>query len=42
MATLPGVLLYEAYGFRRDEATEVTMPDGVRLACVAMSKPVDR
>jgi len=42
MATLPGVLLYEAYGFRRDEEAEVAMPDGVRLACVAMSKPVER
>ena len=42
MATLPGVLLYEAYGFRRIEETEIAMPDGVPLACVAMSKPIDR
>ena len=42
MATLPGVLLYEAYGFRRVEETEIAMPDGVRLACVAMSKPIVR
>ena len=42
MATLPGVLLYESYGFRRVEETEVTMPDGVTLACVAMAKPVER
>jgi GNAT superfamily N-acetyltransferase len=42
MATLPGVLLYEAYGFRAIEETEITMPDGVRLACVAMSKPIER
>jgi GNAT superfamily N-acetyltransferase len=40
MATLPGLQLYEAYGFDRTEETEITMPDGVRLACVAMSKPV--
>jgi N-acetylglutamate synthase-like GNAT family acetyltransferase len=41
MATLPGVALYEAYGFRRIEETEISMPDGVTLACVAMSKPVE-
>jgi GNAT superfamily N-acetyltransferase len=40
MATLPGVPLYSAYGFRSLEELEITMPDGVPLACVAMDKPV--
>ena len=41
MATLPGVLLYERWGFRRLRDTEITMPDGVTLACVEMDRPVD-
>ncbi|MEX2612367.1 MAG: GNAT family N-acetyltransferase [Gaiellaceae bacterium] len=41
VATLPGVPLYLAYGFRRVEDTEVTMPDGVTIACVSMDKPID-
>ena len=41
MATLPGVLLYQRFGFRIIEHTTVTLPDGVRLACAAMEKPVD-
>jgi len=41
MATLPGVLLYERWGFRRLRDVEITMPDGVRLACVEMDRPVD-
>ena len=41
MATLPGVLLYERWGFRRLGDIEITMPDGVRLACVEMDRPVD-
>lgn len=34
MATLPGVPLYLAYGFRPLEDVEVSLPDGVRIACV--------
>ena len=41
MATLAGVPLYEAYGFRATEETDVVLPDGVRVPCVAMEKPVD-
>ena len=33
-ATLPGVPLYLAYGFERTADVEVTMPDGVTIACV--------
>jgi N-acetylglutamate synthase-like GNAT family acetyltransferase len=40
MSTLAGVPLYEAYGFRRIEETEITLPDGVRVPAVAMDKPV--
>jgi GNAT superfamily N-acetyltransferase len=40
MATLPGVPLYAAYGFRSLEEVEVTLPDGVRIACVTMEKPI--
>jgi mannose-6-phosphate isomerase-like protein (cupin superfamily)/GNAT superfamily N-acetyltransferase len=42
MATLPGVPLYSAFGFRTLEELEITMPDGVELACVAMDMPLDR
>ena len=41
MATLPGVPLYAAYGFRPHEEVEITMPDGIALACVSMDKPVE-
>jgi GNAT superfamily N-acetyltransferase len=36
MSTLPGLPLYEAYGFQTVEEVEITMPDGVTLPCVAM------
>ncbi|MEO7117899.1 MAG: GNAT family N-acetyltransferase [Candidatus Limnocylindrales bacterium] len=42
MATLPGVLLYEHYGFIVIERTHLMMPDGQSLACVSMRKPVER
>jgi GNAT superfamily N-acetyltransferase len=38
MATLPGVPLYLASGFRPLEDVEVVMPDGVAIACVSMEK----
>ena len=41
MATLPGVLLYERFGFRRIRDVTITMPDGVDLACVEMDRPID-
>ncbi|HEY3333587.1 MAG TPA: GNAT family N-acetyltransferase [Candidatus Limnocylindrales bacterium] len=41
MATLPGVLLYERWGFRPLRDVEITTPDGVRLACVEMDRSVE-
>jgi GNAT superfamily N-acetyltransferase len=41
MATLPGVPLYERFGFRRIRDVTITMPDGVGLACIEMDRPVD-
>jgi len=38
MATLPGLPLYEACGFRVVERTVVTLPDGVSIAAAAMEK----
>ena len=40
VATLPGVPLYEHFGFRIQERVEVTMPDGVKLSCAAMERPI--
>jgi GNAT superfamily N-acetyltransferase len=40
VATLPGVLLYERYGFVGSREVAVTMPDGTTVAAVAMEKPV--
>jgi GNAT superfamily N-acetyltransferase len=39
-ATLPGELLYRAFGFAEDERFQVEMPDGVSVECVAMSRPI--
>jgi GNAT superfamily N-acetyltransferase len=39
-ATLPGELLYRAFGFAEDDRFEVEMPDGVSVECVAMSRPI--
>lgn len=41
MATLPGVLLYERYGFRAGTPTTITLPDGVVVECIGMEKPID-
>ena len=41
MATLPGMPLYERFGFRRIRDVTITMPDGVALACIEMDRPVD-
>ena len=40
VATLPGVPLYERFGFVPTERLEVRMPDGVVIGGVAMSKPI--
>jgi GNAT superfamily N-acetyltransferase len=40
-ATLPGVPLYCAFGFRPLEEIEVAMPDGGTLACVTMEKSIN-
>jgi hypothetical protein len=40
MATLPGVPLYRAYGFRAIAEVEVSLPDGVRIACVTRERPI--
>ncbi len=41
VATLAGVPLYEHYGFRETERRPVTMPDGMTVDAVAMTKPID-
>ena len=40
MATMPGLPLYVAYGFRPLEEKDVTMPDGVTIPCVSMEMPI--
>jgi GNAT superfamily N-acetyltransferase len=40
MATLPGFPLYRAYGFTALEEVEVSLPDGVRIACLTMEKEI--
>jgi len=40
MATLPGVSLYERYGFQELERRRVKMPDGVTVDAVEMGKPI--
>ncbi len=42
MSTMPGRPLYLAYGFEPLEEVEVSMPDGVTIACVSMEKPISR
>jgi GNAT superfamily N-acetyltransferase len=39
-ATLPGVPLYESYGFRIVEEADVHMPDGTSIVCHNMVKPI--
>jgi len=41
MATLPGVALYLAFGFREVERTVITMPDGVATEAVMMERAID-
>jgi GNAT superfamily N-acetyltransferase len=41
VATLPGLPLYLACGFRRLEDVDVVMPDGVSIPCVSMDRPIE-
>jgi GNAT superfamily N-acetyltransferase len=40
MSTMPGLPLYERFGFTVDERTEIRMPNGVAIAAAAMSKSI--
>jgi GNAT superfamily N-acetyltransferase len=40
MSTLPGLPLYESYGFRVLERVDITMPDGVTIGGASMEKPI--
>jgi GNAT superfamily N-acetyltransferase len=40
MSTLPGEPLYVALGFRADERVEITLPDGVSMPLVRMSRRI--
>ena len=40
MSTMPGLPLYEAYGFRVLERVDIRMPDGITIAGAAMEKPI--
>ncbi len=40
LGTLPGIPLYEAYGFFETGRSDVVMPNGVRIECASMEKPV--
>ena len=41
MATLPGVPLYERFGFRVTDRVHITLPDGVQLEACSMEKAID-
>jgi GNAT superfamily N-acetyltransferase len=41
MSTMPGLPLYEAYGFRLVERLDIRMPDGTTIAGAAMEKPIE-
>jgi predicted N-acetyltransferase YhbS len=41
MATLPGIPLYERFGFIEVERTSITLPDGVFLATAAMERSIE-
>jgi GNAT superfamily N-acetyltransferase len=41
MATLPGLLLYQRFGFREISRKSITLPDGVEVECAAMEMPID-
>jgi GNAT superfamily N-acetyltransferase len=39
-ATLPGEPLYRAFGFEEVERFDLTTPDGVKLPCLLMQRPI--
>jgi GNAT superfamily N-acetyltransferase len=41
VATMPGLPLYQNYGFQVLEHVQVDMPDGTSIACASMSKPIE-
>jgi GNAT superfamily N-acetyltransferase len=41
MATLPGLELYQRYGFRITAQTDIPMPDGSSIRGAAMEMPID-
>jgi GNAT superfamily N-acetyltransferase len=40
MATMPGLPLYERFGFAVTSFETITMPDGVTLAGAVMERPI--
>jgi hypothetical protein len=42
MATLPGVPLYQRFGFKVVGPVDITLPDGVSVPCVAMERAISR
>jgi hypothetical protein len=40
MATLPGVPLYERYGFTRVEELDIPLEDGTPMEGVRMERPI--
>jgi len=40
MATLPGLLLYERFGFRILERVQIPMPNGLSIGGASMDKPI--
>lgn len=40
MATLPGLQLYQHYGFAMIEMSSITLPDGVTVAAASMEMPI--
>jgi GNAT superfamily N-acetyltransferase len=41
VATMPGLPLYQNYGFQVVDHVQVDMPDGSSIACASMTKPID-
>jgi GNAT superfamily N-acetyltransferase len=41
MATMPGLQLYERYGFRVTGETQIPLPDGLTIAGAAMEMPIE-
>lgn len=41
MSTMPGLPLYENYGFTVTDRVQIPMPDGTTIAGASMTKPID-